>query len=54
MTNDIEITEVNNDDILTVRIKTGDEKVLRVILAYGPQENEDIEEKKKCFDDLNP
>ena len=30
---------------MTVRIKTGDEKVLRVILAYDPQENEDIEEK---------
>ena len=38
---------------MTVRIKTGDEKVLRVILAYGPQENEDIEKKKKFFDDLN-
>ena len=47
----IEVTTVNNDNILTVKV-VFPKYSIRVIVAYGPQENECTDNKQDFFRDL--
>ena len=47
----LEVTTVNNDNILSVKISFSTYN-LRVVVAYGPQENESVELKEEFFKDL--
>ena len=47
----LEVTTVNNENILTVKISFAGYD-LRVVVAYGPQENEPVEIKDEFFKDI--
>ena len=47
----LEVTTVASDNILTVKISFPN-WTMRVIVAYGPQENDSIEKKEQFFSDL--
>ena len=47
----LEVTTVKNDNILTVKISFPKYSI-RVVVAYGPQENESVESKDYFFKDL--
>ena len=51
--NDIEVTEVSNTDNITTRVKISNNEYLRIILVYGPQVNDMVDDRKKFFDDLD-
>ena len=49
---DIEITDVDNTDIATIKIKFFYDISLRIILVYSPQENDSSDDKDKFYTDL--
>ena len=50
--NDLEITDIDHTDIISVRTEINNNIFLRLILAYGPQENESIDIKEKFYTDF--
>ena len=48
----IEVSDVLNHNIMSIQIRCKDKRI-RIIIAYGPQENELKKEKEQFYDDLN-
>ena len=48
----LEVTTVKNDNILSVKVSFP-EISMRVVVAYGPQENDSVENKEDFFKDLS-
>ena len=50
--NNLKITDIDHTDIISVRTEINNNIFLRLILAYGPQDNESIDIKEKFYIDF--